>query len=150
MFDIAEAGYKSWYFPALGLVLAAGSGVLLLLRRSIPGPWTKSAQWGLAFALAWTVFTFGLTYYEYWSLSSARDGGRAKVVEGVVSNFSPMPASGHADERFCVDRSCFEYSDFSVSPGFNNTSSHGGPIREGLPVRITYVGGAILKLEVRR
>lgn len=35
-----------------------------------------------------------------------------------------------------------------VTSAFNNTSSHGGPIREGLPVRVTYSRNAILKLEI--
>jgi hypothetical protein len=47
----------------------------------------------------------------------------------------------------------FAYSDYVVTPGFNNTSSHGGPMREGLYVRIHYTGSvtgvAIVKLEVR-
>jgi len=53
-------------------------------------------------------------------------------------------------ERFCVSGVCFAYSDFVITSGFNNTSSHGGPIREGLPVRVTYVGDMIVKLEVAR
>jgi len=66
----------------------------------------------------------------------------------VVTRFKPMPPSGHAPEEFCVKDRCFQYSDFEVSPAFNTTSSHGGPIREGLPVRVTYVGNAIVRLEV--
>ncbi len=31
---------------------------------------------------------------------------------------------------------------------FNNAASRGGPIREGLPVRISHIGNTILKLEV--
>ena len=59
-----------------------------------------------------------------------------------------MPVSGHAMEHFCVRQACFEYSDFVITAGFNNTASYGGPIRDGLPVRVTYVGNAIAKLEV--
>jgi hypothetical protein len=33
----------------------------------------------------------------------------------------------------------FKYSDFDLTnPGFRNTTSHGGPIKDGLPVRIWY------------
>ena len=51
-------------------------------------------------------------------------------------------------ERFCVSGTCFEYSDYVVTGGFNNTSSHGGPIRAGLPVRVSHVGDRIVKLEI--
>ncbi|WP_322021733.1 MULTISPECIES: hypothetical protein [unclassified Burkholderia] len=51
-------------------------------------------------------------------------------------------------ERFCVGQVCFSYSDYVVTGGFNNTASHGGPIRAGLPVRGSYVDGLIVKLEV--
>jgi len=37
-----------------------------------------------------------------------------------------------------------------VTAGFNNTLSHGGPIHEGLRVRIADVDGAIARLEIAR
>jgi len=61
-----------------------------------------------------------------------------------------MPYTGHQDETFTVNGVRFSYSDFGVTCGFNNSASHGGPIREGLQVRIHYVGNAILRLEVAR
>ncbi len=61
-----------------------------------------------------------------------------------------MPYAGHTKERFCVEDKCFTYSDFVPTIGFNNTSSHGGPIKAGMPVRVTFVGNTIIKLEVGR
>lgn len=76
------------------------------------------------------------------------------VVSGIVRDFSPMPFEGHAYEQFCVDTTCFHYSDYEKTGGFNHTSSHGGPIREGLPVRVTYAASSrqnvILKLEIQK
>jgi energy-coupling factor transporter transmembrane protein EcfT len=74
--------------------------------------------------------------------------GEYATVEGAVSNFHPMPYSGHENETFSVNGVRFSYSDYVVSPCFNNTASHGGPIREGLRVRIAYSGDCILRLEV--
>ena len=74
---------------------------------------------------------------------------RAQVIEGVVTDFKPMPYTGHAMESFAVNGVRFEYSDFVITAGFNNTSSHGGPIREGLPVKIWYSGGEILRLDIK-
>ena len=51
-------------------------------------------------------------------------------------------------EHFDVHGVEFNYSDYIVSAGFNNTASHGGPIRPGLPVRICYRDGEILRLEI--
>lgn len=76
--------------------------------------------------------------------------GQYSTVEGTVTNFHPMPYSGHQDEIFSVNGVQFSYSDYVLIPCFNNTASHGGPVREGLSVRIAYSGNCILKLEVSR
>src|SRR5688572_20959232 len=47
-----------------------------------------------------------------------------KVVEGEIENFHPMPYGGHAVESFTVNGVYFEYSDFILMYGFNNTASH--------------------------
>lgn len=157
VFDVASAGYKIWSFPAFGLIfIVAGMG-LVALRRNLPGSWGKHptasnvfAFFFLGFSVLWTATSFVATYLDYSSLSNAEKTNRAEVVEGLVTNFKPMPASGHAMERFCVLDKCFEYSDYVITGGFNNTSSHGGPIREGLRVRISYLDNSIVKLEVAK
>jgi hypothetical protein len=78
--------------------------------------------------------------------------GQVHVVEGLVENFHPMAQAGHDMERFTVQGENFAYSDYVITGGFNNASSHGGPMKSGLPVRITYVDGnagrVIVKLEI--
>ena len=74
--------------------------------------------------------------------------GDYSITEGTVANFHPMPYSGHQNETFSVNGVEFAYSHYAVVPCFNNTTSHGGPIRDGLRVRIAYSGNCILKLEV--
>jgi hypothetical protein len=157
IFDIASTGYKSWSFPAFGLIFITAGIFLVLNRKALPGWWRGSPRASnafafvfLGFALLWTMYSFYLTYREYRCLVSSVETGSAKIVEGPVIDFKPMPATDKGWERFCVQHVCFEYSDYSITGGFNNTSSHGGPIREGLPVRITYVGGSIVKLEVAK
>jgi hypothetical protein len=70
---------------------------------------------------------------------TARAVESSRVVEGRVENFHPMPSGGHDTERFDVGDVHFEYSHWSVSQGFNQDVTVGGPIREGLYVRIRYV-----------
>jgi hypothetical protein len=155
VFDIVESGYKSWSFPAFGLIFIAIGLFLVIFRKLISGWWGNHprardtfSSFFLWFAVIWTLISFFGTYSEYSNLRSAYKSGNFDVVEGRVTYFMPMPYSGHAMEKFCVNDHCFEYSDFVVSGSFNNTMSHGGPIREGLPVRVTFVRNKIIKLEV--
>ena len=154
VFDISTAGYKSASFPYHGLMLL-GFGILFVIFRYKQLDLKNSRYnriflfiW-IGFGIFWTVTAFMSTYSQYNTLLSDYNKGAYQVVEGHVTNFVPMPYTGHAMERFCVDNStCFEYSDFIGTAGFNNAKSHGGPITEGLPVRVSYIGNTILKLEV--
>lgn len=163
IFDIAATGYRTWRFAAFGLIFVTiGIFLVALVTRRKTLPFRRWSTRPLAskvfaylyfgFALLWTTISFVGTWREYSRLENAIATGHARVVEGAVTDFSPMPVTGHAMERFCVSHSsaCFEYSDYVVTSGFNNTSSHGGPIRAGLHVRVTYVGNSILKLEIAR
>ena len=101
------------------------------------------------FVVLWTTLAFIGTGSEYTSNVNALKNGTYNEVEGIVENFDPMPYSGHKMESFTVKGVKFEYSDFVVSSGFNNTKSHGGPIDEGKYVRIRYYNGNILQLWVK-
>lgn len=156
VFDVAEVGYKAWQFPAFGLIFIVIGGVLVASRKKTVRWKTRTREssafafCSFGFAVLWTLIAFFSTYSEYSSLSKARATNNVQVAEGLVTSFKPMPSTGHSMEHFCVSGVCFEYSDYVVTGGFNNTSSHGGPIREGLPVRVTYVGHSIVKLEVAK
>ncbi len=86
--------------------------------------------------------TYGLVEAQ-----SALKNGRFSVVEGRVKDFVPMPFNGHSYEQLTVNGIHFSYSDFEIHPCFNNTSSHGGPIREDKWVRLSYEGNCILRIE---
>jgi hypothetical protein len=53
-------------------------------------------------------------------------------------------------ESFEVAGRRYRYSDFVLVPGFHTTTTRGGPIREGLHVRIADVDGEIARLEIER
>jgi Trk-type K+ transport system membrane component len=95
---------------------------------------------------------------SYLEAARVLKSGDFKVVEGPVEDFHPMPWAGHDLESFSVGGIPFAYSDYKSTAGFNNTSSHGGPIRAGAWTRISFyskgsssVGenNVILKLELR-
>jgi hypothetical protein len=95
----------------------------------------------LLFVLFTSVYGFG-----FWKHSEALQylqtsctGPGALVVQGQVEHFDPMPVRGHKNESFDVAGKHFEYSDYDLTnPGFKNAASHGGPIHDGLLVRIHY------------
>ena len=98
--------------------------------------------------------TIALHHFQTNDALRAFQAGEYSVVEGRVENFDPMPIEGHKPECFSVNGTRFCYSDYIVTPGFRNTTSHGGPIRSGLLVRIAYIKvrshNTILRLEVAK
>jgi hypothetical protein len=89
-----------------------------------------------------------VSLYRYQHLRGVLRSGRCEVVEGVVSAFSPMPPQEHTIESFSVGGVSFSYSRGPLDPEFHATAIDGGPIQEGLRVRIAYFDGKILRLEV--
>ncbi len=75
--------------------------------------------------------------------------GEYRVVEGIVERFKPMSPGHHGNESFWVSNELFKYSTNNIKPGFRKTKVTGGPIREGLNVRISYINGMIVKLEIK-
>jgi hypothetical protein len=153
IFDVTEAGYRQWNFPAFGLIFVAIGIGLLIYQYLRPTQKAKTfRRWFpfvyLAFAVVWTLGSFAATFTDYLRLRNAVRDGRCEIVEGTITDFVPMPYQGHAMEHFVVNGHYFKYSDFVVTAGFNNTQSHGGPLSEGKRVRICNVGGEIARLEI--
>lgn len=155
IFDAADDPFRNWWFAAGGLVLVA-VGVMLAFYphvlerfgfRNVTKRWLF--RWVYFFgAVGWTVWAGIFVVSDSMAARSAVLSGDCEVLEGRVANFHSMPKEGHDQERFTVNGVPFFYSDFEVTAGFNNTASHGGPIREGLPVRVCHRDGLILRLEV--
>ena len=154
VFDITANGYD---WTSEGKVLIS---VIVLILAWWFGPslfpsWTRVSPFarGLIFSFligfailgAVTAYLFGYAHYS--NLRREFEAGRFKVVEGVVSEFDPETVE-HKEERFCVQGTCFKYSTWLVTEGFNRSYVAGGPIRLGLPVRVSYVYSRIVKLEV--
>jgi hypothetical protein len=155
VFDVTEVGYKSWFFPALGLAFVMITLVLRFLNRR--GLWSEVRtpnprgflQVAFYFSVFWTMTAFTFTYYDYRMAIGAMRDGSAELVEGPVTDFVPMPHSGHSDESFRVQGVNFAFSDYTVTAGFNHTLSHGGSVRGGSHVRIWHIDGEILRLEIK-
>jgi hypothetical protein len=151
VFDVTQSGYRQWWFPAFGLIFVAVGSGMLFFRRRLPARTPRFFPYVfLGFAIVWTLGAFVGTLRDYLRLNSALREGRCEVIAGVVSDFHPMPFNGHQMEWFTVGDRRFQYSDFVVSAGFNNTASHGGPIHKGVQVRVHHFGNEIARLEVAR
>jgi len=175
VFDAAD-NFVPARFPfligfAVAILGACVIGAILLRqesqRRALTGDRPRVRVIGLLVALLVVVMASAIVV-ALTALSSpsqeetARAIESSPVVEGLIEHFHPMPSGGHDTERFDVAGVHFEYSHWNMSQGFNQDVTAGGPIREGLYVRIHYVSidrpsfatglsyGTIVRLEIRR
>ena len=149
VYQISAAQSTKWGPEGVGPVLLFIGCILLV------GAWRfrwRQLHWGFPACLCW----FGLLFIlierserqNQFGAFAAFQMGEYSVVEGVVTDFHPMPYEGHDNECFSVQAHRFCYSDYVVAPGFHNAASHGGPMRSGLRVRIAYSGPTIFRIEI--
>ena len=154
LFDISQKGYN--WFPALLGLFFIGFG-LMGLKYPIWRGWSRIHPFitiGIGAAVGLGAFLF--QYNNQHAYERILSQNQAQIVEGQIENFQAMPYGGHANEMFTVQGITFAYSDFEITPAFNNTRSHGGPLHEGLFVKIYYTRSrefagryAILRIEAR-
>ena len=134
----------------IGLLLVARPALMQsLMPRGLQGSTRTIFSW--FFFIVSTLITTALvanSYTNHETIAASLKNGHYQSIEGLVGNFVPMPYEGHSQESFVVSGKRFAYSDYIATAGFHQTASHGGPIRQGLPVRIAYTGNLILRLEV--
>lgn len=139
-----------WSFALVGVIPLIVGLIMILGKRRFK--W-KRPRWLLPiffciFGLVWFCAVGISVLNEDSQALAAYQKGNYQLVEGLVTDFHPMPYEGHQEECFSVQDKRFCYSDYAIAPGFRNTASHGGPIRSGLPVRIAYSDDTILRLEI--
>jgi hypothetical protein len=157
-YDIQEVMYPGWWIFGVGILFfSVGLGIILFgdskLLNSIIESSSKQRVVmpiiGCIFGALWIGLGI-INYSNFANLRTAARDGSTEIVEGKVEQFVPMPYEGHAQETFIVNGRYFAYSDYDQTKGFNRTQSHGGPMKEGLQVRITHVDGSIVKLEIAK
>jgi len=89
-----------------------------------------------------------ISFVEYHKMKLALAEGDYQVTEGIVTEFVPMPPSGHPVESFSAGGSFFHYGSGWDSIVFNSAWNR-GYIHNDAQVRITHRGVDILRVEVR-
>lgn len=109
----------------LGIVIigAIGTVVAIIQRRRLPPILVICTVFLCAMLLLVAAYLFNGSGVQdmYGRAKDAFVQGQYFVVEGTVTNFHPMPYSGHQNETFSVNGVQFSYSDFVLVPCFNNT-----------------------------
>jgi hypothetical protein len=149
VFEIAQK-HPNWEFittPLIGFLVACiFAGWELATKRR-----TKFIAVAALLAFICFIVAFGSYRGSTYGLKEAQQllrDGSFSTVEGRVTDFIPMPAWGHGMEQFTVSGVHFSYSDYVLVPCFNNTTSHGGPIKPDIWVRLSYYDDCILRIEV--
>jgi hypothetical protein len=151
---VADPSKVHWWAPLPFLAVAGATylGSLWVKRTSGSIRFAVSRLWALRVATALAVLGAVLaavtTWAEYSLCSTPSDSSEVSVVTGRVRDFKPMPAAGHASEEFAVDDVRFAFSGIGESCTFNHAAVFGGPLREGIVVRIHYKRGRILRLDI--
>lgn len=136
-------------FGVFAVAIGAGSE---LYNRRVPaaqrqkglplgGTGTMLGTFLLVFAMV-----LGLPMISAIGLSHQLAEGRAEVAEGPVT--IDFEVGGGKNECISVADRRFCYSDWEITPGFNRTRALGGPMRDGLQVRISSIGDTIVRVEV--
>ena len=102
----------------------------------------------IAFGLLWTIGVGQELGSKYFNYRSALNDHRYQEVEGVVENYGLDVVGMQFEEAFTVQCVEFHYSPYALF-GFRKTQRRGGPLDDGVYVRIQYYEGKILRLWIR-
>jgi len=104
----------------------------------------------IALATLVTIIILVITWQDYSAMRSALSMHTYRVVTGQVTDFVPEGPNGHPMEQFTVSGSRYVYASSDITSAFHQTARNGGPLHEGVLVRIADSHGAIVRLEMAR
>ena len=150
-FDTSQQGFRIDSMTPFGLMFVAFGILLVFWARKSGGNWRRQfgAWFYLLFSIVWTLLISLAPLGEYLQVTRAVGNGEFRITEGNVENYSFKPDGRKKTERFCVETTCFSYSKFDRIY-FHQPVENGGPIRNGLRVRIGHIRHRIVRLEIAR
>ena len=148
VYDASQPSVDWWHLALESLGAVVVLVVLLLARRRALLTKTQVRLGALLLGAALALWWGGAAWRESRRAAASNAlHGRAQVVEGPIVNL--VPGKFHVrPESFKVGSTAFRYWAYGSGWGFHRTMELGGPLREGLNVRIHYVDSDILRLEV--
>lgn len=156
LFSVAREGYRLGAVAELGLApvfLAACLSYHAFIGKARL-PLRVAAYAALALSLLLAGILIAATVVEFKSLAALEESLMFRTVSGEVEGLSETPSLGWRTESFSVSGVRFSYSAFHYTHAFRTPRSLGGPLREGLPVRIRYgsfpFGNLIVRIEAPR
>ena len=157
IYDASQQSFGYWLLalPFAGIIIIDLIAFAILWRSRCKGiklPFVPIILTGgmLLFATVVLSVLFLKPLFEWRLYNHLITAEEAPCVEGVITDFKPMPEGGHADESFIVDGRRFRYSSYDITSGFNKTVVRGGPLKEGMNVKLWYYEGVILKIQSKQ
>jgi hypothetical protein len=159
VFEIASGsnGVRADALFRMGIgVVGVIAGVLGLFRATRSEERFRTKLVGPVFMMVWSVVWL-IAHIPFWKVGVTQTNrlldvyrnGQSQVVEGIVHVSHAQPANGHASgDKIAVGGQTFEVNYFRVTPGYKQTISHGGALREGVFARLHHHDGVILKVEI--
>lgn len=149
LFDSSHSGFGDWWVVFLGII-----GTLvgyLVLHSQFDGEPSRRhrKKWiGYGFLIGaptWALVSILFDYREYIGIRRAVQSGSYRVVQGTVEKFVPSGSWRHGAETLQVAGIQFSYMPSDLTSYYY----HGSPdsLHAGMKVRVTDVGGRIIRLE---
>lgn len=160
VYELSDPHFSRWDVLQPLLMVATGLLSLSIIRFWKPKKpdadarvrlsWLYGVVFGiLCLAPAVSIHDSVSQYHRRKDLIEEMRQGKAKVQFGTVRDFHAAIGEGtrgFRPEGFTVAGHSFTY--WSDADGFHQMAASGGPIREGVRVRVTHIGNDIVKIEI--
>jgi len=153
IYDAAKSVFSGWFFPIVTFIFSFLIWGIVRLLHVINWHWLAIYfEFMLAFTVLLTLLVSAGFVISNTKTRQASKNNTCYLVEGTVENFKYSKSKDR--ESFKVQNKKFEYSSYSITGGYNQTSDSNGPTLSGRQVRICYIDGSkrnsnlIVRLEV--
>ncbi len=151
-YDLMRSGYEAWWFPAMGLVAGAGATIIYGAYRVTPQKFVSTTAKGgilaaITLSIIWSIAIFFLTYLDYVNIRKEYEDSSYQEASGRIENYTNSgPDIQPGTVRFAVGKVTFSYSRYEAGPGYRGAGDT--PLRNGMLLRVKYIGKSIVRLEV--